>query len=187
MANICSTEYKISGETKYVEMFHNLLNHLGAYQHSLPLNKLSEYFNLNQKFGGHIVDVSFDKNEKILTIRTETPWRGQHLLFHIINILYGEHFYISYREIEEGCEVFNVYNEDYMFYDEECVVYANGELFDYFWEEYFDTIDDAISYWCEKMNFDNTTKTADEMINYINNYQYDEEETYFRIYEFNFL
>lgn len=35
MANICSTEYKISEETKYVEMFNNLLKHLGGYHNEL--------------------------------------------------------------------------------------------------------------------------------------------------------
>lgn len=53
----------------------------------------------------------------------------------------------------------------------------------------FDKAEDAINYWLDKMEqtWNKEEKNEAEMVKYINNYNYDDDETYFYINYFTFI
>ena len=83
----------------------------------------------------------------------------------------GDQLSISYRVCECGCEVYYVHDEC-DFFPEEVAVSSSGEPFE-----------DA---WCEKMNIKQGERTDEEMMNFINEYEYDDDDTYFYIRQFTF-
>lgn len=50
----------------------------------------------------------------------------------------------------------------------------------------FDTICDAIEAWCEKTGINQGERTEEEMVDFINEYEYDSEDTYYYIHPFEF-
>ena len=53
-------------------------------------------------------------------------------------------------------------------------------------EDIFDTCQDAIAKWCEKMGISQGDRTDDEMVDFINGYEYENEDTYYYINKFTF-
>ena len=94
-------------------------------------------------------------------------------------------FSISYRVCECGCEVYYVHDEGNYFPEEACVSSA-GEPFEDACEDVYDTIADAIKEWCSKMNIEQGERTDEEMMDFINEYEYDTDDTYFYIRPFRF-
>lgn len=86
---------------------------------------------------------------------------------------------------ECGCEVFYVHDEG-SYFPEECCVSSYGEPFDDACEDVYNTVEDAINEWCSKMNIDKGNRTKEEMLTFIGEYEYDNDETYYYIYEFVF-
>jgi hypothetical protein len=89
-------------------------------------------------------------------------------------------------EIEPGQDIFFIHDED-GFFGEECILYADGNPFDYQCEELFDTIDDAIDFWCERMGVKREMSLSQKQyLDMINKYEYDDEDTYFNLYTFTY-
>ena len=99
--------------------------------------------------------------------------------------LLGNELSISYREIECGCEIFHVHDEG-NFFPEECCVSSSGGSFDDVCEDVYDTISDAIKAWVEKTGIVQGERTNEEMVDFINEYVYDTDDTYFYIHPFEF-
>ena len=96
----------------------------------------------------------------------------------------GDTLSISYQEVEPGCEIFCVHDEGDYFPDV-CIAYMGGEPFDGHCEEPFRSLSDAINYWCKAVGEVRDKSLSErEYIDYINNYKYEDGDTYFRIYEF---
>lgn len=195
MANICTTTYKITGTRKAVTDLWNSLTLMEVNSKHVMLYQLADFYGIEYEkrrisVRGHIYFAELESNEEtgyyLLTIETETAWTGCHDLFNAINkdILWGE-LSISYREIECGCEIFAVHDEG-EFFTEECCVSSYGEPFEEACEDVYDTIDDAIKEWCEKMGKRQGERTLEEMMDYINGYEYDAPDTYFYINSFEF-
>lgn len=72
------------------------------------------------------------------------------------------------------------------FFPEECCVSSSGEPFEDACEDIFDTCQDAIAKWCEKMGISQGDRTEDEMVDFINGYEYENVDTYFYINKFTF-
>lgn len=53
-------------------------------------------------------------------------------------------------------------------------------------EDVFATIEDAIKEWTSKTGIEQGERTNEEMMNFINEYEYENGETYFYIYPFTF-
>ena len=121
----------------------------------------------------------------MLSFDTETAWAACNDFFDALNEKFCGALSISYREIECGCGIFYVHDEGEHF-PEECCVSANGEPFEEMYEEPFDTLDDAIDEWCEKMNIGRDGRSDEEMHEYIKKYEYKNSDTYFYIYQFEF-
>ena len=108
-----------------------------------------------------------------------------HLLFEEINHLLWDELSISYRVCECGCEVYYVHDEG-SFFLEEVAVSSSGEPFEDACDDIYTTLKDAINEWCEKMNVQQGQRTDEEMMNFINDYEYEDDDTYFYIRQFTF-
>ena len=110
---------------------------------------------------------------------------AEHELFEEINHLLWDELSISYRVCECGCEVYYVHDEG-DFFPEEVAVSSSGEPFEDACDDIYTTLKDAINDWCEKMNIEQGERTDEEMMNFINEYEYDDDDTYFYIRQFTF-
>ena len=63
---------------------------------------------------------------------------------------------------------------------------AYGEPFEAMNEEPFDTVADAIEVWCEKTSINRGERSDEEMLEYIAQYEYEDEKTFFFINKFEF-
>ena len=157
----------------------------------LWLGDLAEHYGINCEEReindrGHICFVKYETIEKedkhLLTVKTDTAWIGCSSLFNAINEVLGDELSISYREWEWGTEYFCVHDEG-GFFPEECIALGLGKPFEELYYAYFDTIEAAIHEWCFRMGVERGCKSQEEMVDYIHNYVYKDEDTYFVIYE----
>lgn len=189
MANNCYTTYKIIGDesamNNLIQSLNDLNNNNTMY---IQLSDLAKRFNINTEkrcisVRGKIYFYELDDN--VLTIETETDWVGCHDLFNAINKKLNNKLSISYREIEPGCNIFNVH-DDNAFFTEKYYITYDGDEFDGIDSDYFDDIDDIIDIWCEKMGIERCNRTAEYMLTLIQNFEYEYADTYFEIHLFNF-
>ena len=192
MANLCNTTYKVTGTEKAVKDLWNALQSMDINTKDIWLGKLAEHYGIDYesrgiKVRGHIYFGEFeeDSDHFLLTFETETAWTACNDLFEAINETLNEELSISYREIECGCDIFSVHDEG-CFFPEECCVSSAGEPFEESCEEAFDTIEDAINLWCNLTGVEQQGKSQEEMMDFINEYEYDDEDVYFYIHPFEF-
>lgn len=193
MANICNTTYKIydrvDGNGATNRLFNVLENYFSGYVVDIPLRNLADKFNIDieeKKIYARGSIYHYERcSDNSLLIETESAWVACKDLFNEINKVLNNELIIDYREIEVGFQVFNVKNTR-GYFSEKCCVSASGEPFDEMCEDVFDTIEDAISDWCEQMQYDRKDKSESEMLEIINSYEYENKNTFFNIYEFNF-
>lgn len=190
MANICYTTYVITGTKGSVENLMNALTKITTEVESGNWQQLSalathygiDYEKSDMHVRGDIYSFNIDEeDEGKLFIETDTAWLACTELFQSINGVLNNELSISYREMEPDCEIFCVHDEGGHF-PEECCVFAEGEDWDYC-EDIIDTIDEVIEEWCSSMNFDRGSRSQKEMVELINNYEYDD-DSYFTIYPF---
>lgn len=191
MANNCDTTYKIVGSKIAVDnLWHTLSETFEGNGHDISLYKLAEHYGIDYEkrcisVRGHIYYIERDCQD-VITICTDTAWTGCHDLFYAINKVLDYELSISYMELEPGMEIFCIHDED-NFFGEECILYADGELFDYQYEELFNTIDDAINFWCERMGKERDMSLSQKQyLDMINKYEYDDADTYFNLYTFTY-
>ena len=72
------------------------------------------------------------------------------------------------------------------FFPEEVAVSSSGEPFEDACDDIYTTLKDASKEWCVKMNIDQGERTDEEMMDFINEYDYKDDETYFYIRTFTF-
>ena len=194
MANTCDTTYKVTGTKASVTDLWNTLKELGVENNDVYLCDLAQHYGIDyEKRGisvrGHIYWAEFeaepDDEHCLLSFNTETAWCACTELFEEINAILGGGLSISYREIECGCEIFFVHDE-FGFFPEECCVSSYGEPFEDACEEIYETVEDAIREWCKRTGIEQGERTADEMVDFINDYEYDDYDTYFNINRFTF-
>ncbi len=191
MANICDTTYKITGSHDVVNGLFKVLQQLDKQKRSnIRLCELAaiygiDYENESISVRGEIYHFDMDENNDVLTIDVESAWTGCHVLFRSIKTKLSDELSISYREIECGCGIYCVHDE-YDFFPARCLVSANGEPFEDCMEDPYDTVSDAIDYWCESMDIARNGRSDEEMMAIINDYEYEDEDTYFYINEFEF-
>ena len=194
MANICDTQYKVTGSRKAVADLWNTLQELEVNSNNVYLYLLAEHYGIDyEKKGisvrGHIYWAEYEENVEddyaLLSFDTESAWSACEEFFDELNKVLGGELSISYREIECGCDIFYVHDEQ-GFFPEECCVSSSGEPFEDACEDIFDTCQDAIAKWREKMGISQGDRTDDEMVDFINGYEYENEDTYYYINKFTF-
>lgn len=193
MANICTTEYKITGPSKSLCDIWNTLQMMDVNNKDVYLYKLAERYGIDYKNSGISVRgiinwAEFDENEYggLLSFNTESAWSACDMFFDKLNDAFGNELSINYREIECGCGIFYVHDEGF-FFPEECCISSHGGQFEDSYEYVYNTITEAIDEWCEKTGITRGNKNDDEMIEYINGYKYEDDETYFYINKFTFV
>lgn len=185
MANEATTLYKIKGSRKAVNSIYNTLVKMDVNMTSVCLWDLAEYFNIdvetkNCSVRGRITWAEYDKEKNILSLYTETAWDACTNFFNEINHKFGDELSISYRVCESGNEIFYAHDED-NFFPEKFVVICGGDMFEDYDEEYkfYHSLKDIIDEWCEIMDDEQGVLTDKEMMDYINNYEYDDDSYYF--------
>lgn len=122
----------------------------------------------------------------MLSLDTETAWTACNSFFNELNKRLGGKLSVGYREIEWGCDIFCVHDEG-CYFTEECCVDADGKPFGEIYQELFDSVADAIKLWCKKTGIKRDGRSDKEMLEYIAQYHYEDDDTYFFIHEFEFV
>jgi hypothetical protein len=194
MANQATTTYKVTGTRKAVSDLWNTLQKMNVNTKNIWLDELAKYYGIDFEakhisVRGHIYWAEYEEDEEndnyLLSFCTETAWDACNELFEEINHLLWDELEISYRVVECGCEVYYVHDEGNYFPEEACVS-SYGEPFEDACDDIYDTIADAIKEWCSKMNIEQGERTDEEMMDFINEYEYEDDETYFYIRTFTF-
>lgn len=192
MANQATTTYKVTGTRKAVGDLWNTLQKMNVNTKNIWLDDLAKYYGIDYEakhisVRGHIYWAEYEEDEDhvLLSFETESAWDACNELFEEINHLLWDELEISYRVVECGCEVYYVHDEGNYFPEEACVS-SYGEPFEDACDDVYDTIADAIKEWCSKMNIEQGERTDEEMMNFINEYDYEDDETYFYIRTFTF-
>lgn len=192
MANQATSTYRVSGTRKAVSDLWNTLQSMNVNTKNIWLDDLAKFYGIDYEakhisVRGHIYWAEYEEDEDhvLLSFETETAWDACNELFEEINHLLLDELEISYRVVECGCEVYYVHDEGNYFPEEACVS-SYGEPFEDACDDVYDTIADAIKEWCSKMNIEQGERTDEEMMNFINEYDYEDDETYFYIRTFTF-
>ena len=192
MANQASTTYKVTGTRKAVSDLWNTLQKMNVNTKNIWLDDLAKYYGIDYEtkhisVRGHIYWAEYEEEEDhvLLSFETETAWDACNELFGEINHLLWDELEISYRVVECGCEAYYVHDEGNYFPEEACVS-SYGEPSEDACDDVYDTIADAIKEWCSKMNIEQGERTDEEMMDFINEYDYEDDETYFYIRTFTF-
>ena len=167
MANICDTQYKVMGERKAVADLWNTLQTMEVNTKNVYLYKLAEHYGIDyEKMGisvrGHIYWAEFEADEDIclLSFDTESAWSACEEFFDELNKVLGGELSVC--------------------------VSSSGEPFEDACEDIFETCQDDIAKLCEKMGISQGDRTDDEMVDFINGYEYENEDTYYYINKFTF-
>ena len=193
MANLCDTQYKVTGDRKAVSDLWFFLQRLGVNCGNVWLGDLAKEYDIDFKqknisVRGEIYWAEYEEDDDyaLLSFDTETAWTACTDFFAELNRVLGGKLSISYKEIECGCGIFCVHDEG-EYFPEACCVSSNGTPFEENYDEPFDTVSDAIDEWCEKMNVNRNGRAEDEMLELIGNFEYENCDTYFYINKFDFV
>ena len=194
MANQATTTYKVTGSRKAVNDLWSTLQKMEVNSKNIWLYQLAEHYGIDYEakhicVRGHIYWAEFEADESndfyLLTFETETALDACNELFDEINHVLQDELSISYRVCECGCEVYYVHDEG-NYFPEEVAVSSSGEPFEDACDDIYSTLKDAINEWCEKMDIIQGERTDEEMMDFINEYEYDNDDTYFYIRQFTF-
>ena len=196
MANLCDTQFIITcGSKEPIMNLWESMKEQGAEKGYMPLYQLAEHYGIDYEkkcisVRGHVYWADIEANEEDdlykLSFDVESAWSPTIELFEEIDSKLGELFNIHYRAIECGCDIFIVHDPTYSFFPEEACVSSSGNPFEDCLEDCFDTVADAINHWSSIMGISQGNRTEDEMLDYINGFEYDDENTYFYINRFVF-
>ena len=194
MANIATSTYKVTGTRKAVNDLWNTLQKMEVNSKNVWLYQLAEHYGIDYEarqisVRGYIYWAEYEEDPTndyyLLSFETESAWDANVELFEAINQVLDDELSISYRVCECGCEVYYVHDEG-DFFPEEVAVSSSGEPFEDACDDIYTTLKDAINEWCEKMNIEQGERTDEEMMDFINEYEYDNDDTYFYIRQFTF-
>ena len=147
------------------------------------LNKIDDKVALNNttsennlfKVAGYFIDLNYLNDDETiqLSVDDENIWES---CFNDLKELneteFNNELIISMRVIDESYKDFFIH-DDFGFFTEDVVISAFGRFGDTFCEPM--SVKEAIMIWCDIMDKEQGNRTDDEMISYINNYDYDDE------------
>ena len=185
MANHCYTTYKITGSNKAVKNLWDTLVSMGVDTEYVDLSDLAEHYGIDYEsrqnsVRGGLFFAEYESGENLLTFRTRTAWAGCHEFFWSVNEVLGNEMSISYREKEPDSGIFRIHDEG-GFFTEKCCVFSYGDPFENLYYSDFDSIESAIQEWCSKMGVERGDRSEEEMLDYINRYDYEGLDSYFDI------
>ena len=189
MANQATTTYKVTGSRKAVNDLWNTLQKMEVNSKDIWLYQLAEHYGIDYEarqisVRGHIYWAEYEEapanDYYLLSFETETAWDACNELFEAINHILQDELSISYRVCECGCEVHYTHDEG-DFFPEECCVSSYGKPFQDACDDVYETVEDAIKEWVSKTGVEQGERTQEQMVDFINEYEYDDEDTYFYI------
>ena len=184
----------MTGTRKAVNDLWSTLQKMEVNSKNIWLYQLAEHYGIDYEtkqisVRGHIYWAEYEEDPAndyyLLSFETETAWDACNELFEEINHLLWDELSISYRVCECGCEVYYVHDEG-DFFPEECAVSSYGAPFDEACDDVYFTIEDAIKEWCSKTGMEQGERTNEQMMDFINEYEYEDSEVYFYIRKFTF-
>ena len=194
MANQATTTYKVTGSRKAVNDLWSTLKKMEVNSKDIWLYQLAEHYGIDYEarqisVRGHIYWAEYEEapanDYYLLSFETETAWDACNELFEAINHILQDELSISYRVCECGCEVYYTHDEG-DFFPEECCVSSYGKPFQDACDDVYETVEDAIREWVSKTGVEQGERTQEQMVDFINEYEYDDEDTYFYIRLFTF-
>ncbi len=192
MANIATTTYHVTGTREAVNNLWSVLQDMQVNDHDLHLADLARRFGIDCEkkqisTRGYIYWADFEEGEQqdVLQFETESAWDACNQLFIEINHVLKDALSISWRVCEPCMDIFYTHDEGDVF-PEECCVTSHGGPFEDVSNQVFDTVDEAIQEWISKMGIEQGSRSQDEMLAYINDFEYDNEDTCFLINRFIF-
>ena len=192
MANQATTAYKVTGTRKAVSELWVALQGMNVNTKNVWLDELANYYGIDFEskhisVRGHIYWAEFEKDDDhvLLSFETETAWDACNELFEEINHLLWNELSISYRVCECGCKVYYVHDEG-SYFPEECCVSSYGTPFDDACDDVYVTVADAIKEWSSKTGIEQRDRTDEQMMDFTNEYKYEDSDVYFYINTFTF-
>ena len=192
MANQATTTYKVTGIRKAVSDLWVALQGMNVNTKNVWLDELANYYGIDYEskhisVRGHIYWAEFEEDDDhvLLSFETETAWDACNELSEEIKHLLWDELYISYRVCECGCEVYYVHDEG-SYFPEECCVSSYGTPFEDACDDVYTTVVDAIKEWSLKIGIEQEERTYEQMIAFINEYEYEDSDVYFYIETFTF-
>ncbi len=191
MANIADTTLKlVFDEPGAAREMNEVLQQLDEKGWNIRLCDLAERYGIDYEkehisVRGSVNYFELDDECSVMTIDTESAWTAPVELFDAIAEKIGEGVTVNYRCIELGCEIVQV-RDSCGFFPEECLVSYSGEPFGDGAEEPFDSVYDALNNWCIKMGVEWNGRSEQEMREFIEDYDYGDDDVYYNIYDFEF-
>lgn len=191
MANTCFTTYRVTGSRKAVMDLWTKIDGLKKEERRAWLFRLAEIYGIDYEarrisVRGDVLNAQMEgetSGDCLLSFDTQTAWTACTDLFKAINRKLDGELSISYMEIEPGCEVFYIHDEG-NFFPERCYVSAYGGPFGEDCEDVYDTVSDAVDLWCSRTGQKRGERSLEEMVDFINAYEYEEDDVYYYIHEF---
>ena len=132
--------------------------------------------------GNYFVDLGYTDDAIILSVDEENIYESCFDDLKELNETeFNNELIISMRVIDDSYKDFLIH-DDVDFFTEDVVISSSGIFEDNFCEPF--SVKDAIMMWCDIMDKEQGNRTDDEMISYINNYDYDDEDDALKIYKF---
>ena len=157
MANQATTTYKVTGTRKAVNNLWNTFQSMEVNNKNIWLSDLAKHYGI-------------DYEAKQICVR-------------------GHIYWAEYEEDEDVCLLsFEVYytHDEGNYFPEECCVSASGKPFEECCDDVYGTIEEAIKEWTSKTGIEQGERTNEQMMDFINEYEYENDETYFYIRTFTF-
>jgi hypothetical protein len=192
MPNWADVEYYIEGSSEDIKKIEEAWDKAETINGDKWLISFAEEFGFTEEevstdnmraFLSSDLDLSYDDEDGSIGFALQSAWSGNEDFFERLNKKkFDGRLSVSYRCMEPGNIVYYAHDEANAF-PEECVVNYGGDTFgDVYCEA--SSYADAIEYWCECMNQKQGSRSTQEMVDYINDYEYDEgfdEDTFYSI------
>lgn len=195
MANRADSTVKICTANKSVaEQLWSNLQKLNINSKDVYLCDLAEAYNIDcekRKISvrGFIYSAEYEQDDEvedyIISLYIDSAWTLPLDFLYALNEATEDQLSISYRCIEPGCMIYEVHDER-NFFPEECVVDCDGEPFLEEDADVYETIGEAIQIWCDRTGESLEGRTTEQMIEFINGYEYSDPDTFFYLNEFEF-
>lgn len=184
MANICFTIYKITANVENSEAYKQLKSFLDSSEKNFWLGSLAKHFDIDcesLKIDVRGWAIDFYEENGVITLEVESKWSPNEELFLVINEKYDCELSVSWRAEEPGCEIFWIHDEDDYFperYYVDCSGFDNCEC------DYFETAKEVIDYWCKLTGNKRGRKSDEKMLEMIEYWEYEDDDTFFNVHEF---
>lgn len=187
MANICTTDYKVTGSPEQLKVFFDMLDGLNPNGSHAMLYELADkykidYSNRRINVRGEIIDLS-DYSDAYIDFTVDSAWTPCTELFEELNEkLFNNELIINWVAVEPGCDIYQIHDPDGVFIECDCCTDISEKFFDgdgYIYED----VDTSINRWCQKMK-KSRDQNDEDMIEYINEYDYSDEDVYYLIHVF---